>query len=194
MALVFTESYSLPPVNEREALRYAGVRGLFEDAELLARLDNAIELALSVIEPRVCFCELDISDCDLASSLDLKKNLRDSSRVIYFAATLGVALDRLIARYSVTSPATALLIDAVGVERIEALCDAFENSQRERVKKEGAVLRPRFSAGYGDLPIEYQKKIFTLLEPSSRIGVSLCDSYLMTPSKSVTALIGIEKN
>jgi 5-methyltetrahydrofolate--homocysteine methyltransferase len=57
----------------------------------------------------------------------------------------------------------------------------------------GESLRPRFSAGYGDLPLEYQKKIFDLLDPHTQIGLTLNDSYLMSPSKSVTALIGVEK-
>lgn len=193
MLSVFTETYSLPSVDKKEVLRYAGCRSSSADEELISRLDSAIDMVLPHLEPRVCFCELAVSDCDFPSSLDLKKNLRDSESVIFFAATVGISIDRLIARYSITSPATALLLDAIGSERIEALCDAFEDSQREKKSEYGMILRPRFSAGYGDLSVEYQKNIFELLAPSLRIGLSLCDSYLMSPSKSVTALIGVEK-
>ena len=115
------------------------------------------------------------------------------SSVIFFAATLGIELDRLISKYSVLSPATALLLEALGNERIEALCDCFCEDMRVSREAFGEILRPRFSAGYGDLPLEYQRKIFTLLDPPSRIGLTLNDSYLMSPSKSVTALIGVEK-
>ena len=194
MALSLVKSYSLPPIDKREVLRYAGVRSsIGESAELISRLDEAIALMGDVLNPRVCFRELDIRDCDFGSSLDIKENLRNSHSVIFFAATLGIELDRLIFRYSVLSPATALLLEALGNERIEALCDRFCEDMRQIKLMCGESLRPRFSAGYGDLPLEYQRQIFDLLDPPSHIGLTLNNSYLMSPSKSVTALIGIEK-
>lgn len=194
MALSLVKSYVLPSINRREVLRYAGIRSSSgETAELLSRLDEAIALLGDVLNPRVCFCELDIRDCDFGSSLDIKKNLRNSHSVIFFASTLGIELDRLIFKYSVLSPATALLLEALGNERIEALCDCFCEDMRQTKLKMWETLRPRFSAGYGDLPLEYQRRIFDLLDPPTHIGLTLNDSYLMSPSKSVTALIGVEK-
>lgn len=194
MALSLVKSYSLPQIDRREVLRYAGIRSSSgESLELSCRLDEAIALAEPKLSPRVCFCELDISECDFGASLDIKKNLRNSHSVIFFAATLGIELDRLIFKYSVLSPATALLLEALGNERIEALCDLFCEDMRRIKFENGESLRPRFSAGYGDLPLEYQRTIFDLLDPPSRIGLTLNNSYLMSPSKSVTALIGVEK-
>ena len=194
MSLSIVKSYSLPQIDRREVLRYAGVRSSSgETDELICRLDEAIALIDGKLSPRVCFCELDISECDFGASLDIKNNLCNSHSVIFFAATLGIELDRLIFKYSVISPATALLLEALGNERIEALCDCFNEDMRETKLANGEALRPRFSAGYGDLPLEYQRKIFDLLEPSTQIGLTLNDSYLMSPSKSVTALIGVEK-
>ena len=194
MALSLVKSYALPSINRREVLRYAGVRSSSgECLELICRLDEAISLIDGKLSPRVCFCELDISECDFGASLDIKKNLRNSHSVIFFAATLGIELDRLIFKYSVLSPATALLLESLGNERIEALCDCFCEDMRQTKLKMGETLRPRFSAGYGDLPLEYQRTIFDLLEPSTHIGLTLNNSYLMSPSKSVTALIGVEK-
>ena len=193
MSTVFTETYELPSVNVREALRYAGYRSpIVERDELISRLDEAIFLIDGKLTPRVCFCELNIGDCDFGASLDIKKNMRKSESVIFFAATVGIELDRLIAKYSVLSPVRALLLEAIGSERVEALCDAFNEDMRRKKLDLGYSLRPRFSPGYGDLSIEYQKKLFSILSPS-RIGITLNDSYLMTPSKSVTALIGVEK-
>ena len=194
MAFSLVKSYVLPPINRREVFRYAGIRSLSgESDELISRLDEAISLIEGTLNPRVCFCELAIRDCDFGASLDIKKNLRNSHSVIFFASTLGIELDRLILKYSVLSPATALLLEALGNERIEALCDSFCEDMRKTKLKSGESLRPRFSAGYGDLPLEYQQKIFDLLNPSLHIGLTLNESYLMSPSKSVTALIGVEK-
>ena len=194
MAFSLVKSYVLPPINRREVFRYAGIRSLSgESDELISRLDEAISLIEGTLNPRVCFCELAIRDCDFGASLDIKKNLRNSHSVIFFASTLGIELDRLILKYSVLSPATALLLEALGNERIEALCDSFCEDMRKTKLESGESLRPRFSAGYGDLPLEYQQKIFDLLNPSLHIGLTLNESYLMSPSKSVTALIGVEK-
>lgn len=79
------------------------------------------------------------------------------------------------------------MLQAVGAERIESLCNAFVQMLRD----EGMHMRPRFSPGYGDLPLAAQKEIFRALDCARHIGLSLNDSMLMSPSKSVTAIIGL---
>ena len=80
-----------------------------------------------------------------------------------------------------------MFFQAIGAERIESLCDAF-CAEREA---EGLRLRPRFSPGYGDLPLELQRDLFRGLDCSRKIGLTLNESLLMSPSKSVTAIAGI---
>ena len=58
-------------------------------------------------------------------SQGLCRNLQGCDKVILFAATVGLAPDRLIARYGRLSPTKALCMQAIGAERIESLCDAF---------------------------------------------------------------------
>jgi cobalamin-dependent methionine synthase I len=148
---------------------------------------------------KICWCELPIKRTDgmldltfaKTASISLAKNLDGCDSVIIFAATLGIELDRAIARYSRLSPAKALLLDAIGTERAEALCDAFCEEINTQKETRGLTVRPRFSPGYGDLPIEMQRDIFALLESHKRIGLSLNESMLMSPSKSVTAIIGV---
>ena len=103
-----------------------------------------------------------------------------------FACTLGAEADRMIMRYTRTAPSRAVVLDALMSERVEALCDLLEQEVTE-----GKSSRPRFSAGYGDLSIELQKDIFTALDCERRIGLTLTSSFLMSPTKSVTAIIGI---
>ena len=55
----------------------------------------------------------------------------------------------------------------------------------------GKRCRPRFSPGYGDFPLECQPGLFRLLGVQRNIGVTLTDSLLMLPTKSVTAVIGL---
>lgn len=193
MSAVKVMTYAPPPICDSEVLRYA--KGARESAtEELLRL--AKEEADSGFSYRVCYTECGISV--MGSTVDfgffktesqaLAKNLSGCTGAIIFAATVGIGIDRLIMKYSRLSPARALMLGALGAERIEALCDKFCGD----IKSERGNVRPRFSAGYGDLSLEVQRDIFRLLNPPAKIGLSLTDSMLMSPTKSVTAFIGIE--
>lgn len=183
--------FAAPPVCRREILRYAGVQA--ETPELAALLDEClVELGDSLCY-KVCYNEyqplyaewsIDLGFTEVASS-DLLKNLTGADAVIVFCATVGLGIDRLIARYARISPAKALLLEAIGNERVESLCDAFCATQK--------ATAPRFSPGYGDFPLEVQRDIFSALDCPRKIGVSLGDNLLMTPQKSVTAILGIKK-
>jgi cobalamin-dependent methionine synthase I len=110
--------------------------------------------------------------------------------VLVFAATVGVGVDRAIAKYSRIAPSKAFMLSALGAERIEALCDAF---CREYAFEKNVALTPRFSSGYGDCPLDVQRQIFYLLDCPKNIGLTLNDSMLMSPTKSVTAFVGIKE-
>ncbi len=191
--IVYTKSYFSPPINKKEILRYAGVGENSSEIEKL--IDECIEEILPKLFYKVCFCELPIKDFDMGTSRDLEKNLRDCTSVVLFCATIGIEIDRMIWRYSSISPLKSLLFQAIGTERIESLCDIFYYEITQEKKTVGKYTRPRFSAGYGDFPIEAQKDIIRILDTSRKIGVTLNESLLMSPSKSVTAIIGIsDKN
>ena len=117
--------------------------------------------------------------------------MKGCDEVIIFAATVGIGIDRLISKYGHVSESKALFMQALGAERVESLCDLFNSEMNEQVLAEGKYLRPRFSPGYGDLPISVQKDFVTVLDCPRRLGINLNDSFLMSPSKSVTAIIGI---
>lgn len=191
---VITKTYPEPPICEKEILRYAGCKS--SDEELLQLLRACVEEVRGKLSYKVCYRELPVTiteeTCDFAylttQSQNLAKNLQGCKTAILFAATLGVEIDRLIARYGRISPSKALMFQAIGAERIEALCDIF---CEDMAKEKGLDLKPRFSPGYGDLSLEIQKDICLILDCSKRIGLSLSDSLLMSPSKSVTAFVGL---
>ena len=190
--------YEPPAFDVREILRYAGCSGAPTES-LAALVASCMAEAQAAVGCRVCFDTFAVSaqdgvlDLSFAKtrSADLQKNLAGCGRVVLFAATVGLALDRLIARYTRVAPSRALILQAIGAERIERLCDLFNDEIRAQALAEGLETRPRFSPGYGDLPLDLQREIFRTLDCSRRIGLTLNDSLLMSPSKSVTALIGI---
>ena len=128
-----------------------------------------------------------------SSSKSLQKLLEPCEELLLFAATIGGYPDRMMLRYGRSSPTKALCYSAVGSERVESLCDLFEKEMREELLGQGALLTPRFSPGYGDLPLSLQNEVFGALDPQKYLGMTLNESALMWPCKSVTAIMGIEK-
>ena len=192
---VFVKTYSPTKIDEREVLRYAGQRG-----EVLPQLQDLLTACIKESENafsyRVCYTAVSAQEL-LEKWQDggtlLSSRLQNATYAIVFAATVGLEIDRLILKAESYSPAKALLMQALGAERIESLCDTFCQEMQTACQKEGYVTAARFSAGYSDFPLEKQKDIFALLAPQKTIGLTLNDSLLMSPTKSVTAILPIGK-
>jgi cobalamin-dependent methionine synthase I len=148
-------------------------------------------------ENKAVYCVLDLcvsgDVCDLGAltvrSRDLAAHLAGCKRVILFAATAGALIDREIQKYSHLSPHRAYELQGAGTRVIERFCDAL---CEQFAKEQSCTLRTRFSPGYGDLSLEVQREVFRVLDPAGHIGLCLSDSCVMTPSKSVTAFVGVE--
>lgn len=186
---VSVKSYAAPPIDTREVFRYARCPKPGErEEELLAAVRAEVEAKLSY---RVCWCELAVKtegdECSvgemLLRSASLAKALEGCERAVVFAATIGLELDRALIKYNRLDAAKALFLQALGAERVEALCDAF------CAEFEGAKMR--FSPGYGDLALDTQRALFALLDCPRKLGLTLNESLLMSPSKSVTAIMGL---
>lgn len=128
---------------------------------------------------------------NVIESANLAKNLEGCTQIVIMACTLGADVDRLISRYNLISLSKAAVLQASAAAMIEEVCDEVNEEIRVNAAKQGLFARPRFSPGYGDLSLETQKLIFTLINLPKRIGLTLNDSLLMTPFKSVTAFIGL---
>ncbi len=184
----------------RETLRYLGYRRERPDsrveallAECRRELDRAVsfrhvkrEMPLTLTgEAGIC------TDLFMTESRSLAKNLKGCDRLLVFAATAGIGADQLIQRYERVQVSKAVVIQAMAAAMIEEYCDSLNREWKEAFRREGRYLRPRFSPGYGDFPLECQKALIGGLEAGKRIGLTLTDSLIMMPSKSVTAVIGI---
>ncbi|MBR5773683.1 MAG: Vitamin B12 dependent methionine synthase activation subunit [Clostridia bacterium] len=196
---VFVRSYAPVDFDRNEIFRYAGVKQA--DSSMTELLEQCLDECRDCFSYNVCYTELPVeTDGELTQfggvatrSKALRTALDGCEGVVVFAATVGIGIDRLIKKYSLTSASRAVMMQAIGAERIESLCDAFCADMGAELSKRGLELRPRFSAGYGDFPLECQRDIFALLDDGRRIGVCLNESLLMSPTKSVTAVIGVRR-
>lgn len=195
--------YGLPPVDPEQVCRYmqAPSSALDGSQELLELIRSCESEAAPVLTPMAVMTELPIARLEsgaldlgfaVTESQALLKRLEGCSRIILFAATVGIGHDRLIKKYSRVSPARALCLQGLGAERVEALCDTLCLEIAKEYKAEGYSVTERFSPGYSDLPLTLQKDIFAVLSCPRTIGLTLNESCLMSPSKSVTAIVGLK--
>lgn len=193
-SVVLSKSYKEQLFCEKEILRYADCKEA--DSETMKLLQSCINEVKGKLTFKVCYrmlpAKITGSVCDFGlfsmNSKNLAVNLKGCEHIIVFAATIGVGIDRLIAKYGRISPSKALMFQAIGADQIEALCDTFCTD----IEKEYDIAtKPRFSPGYGDLQLAAQSDIFAVLDCEKRIGLTLNDSLIMSPSKSVTAIVGL---
>ena len=194
--MIRTLNFDAPAWDKREIMRYARIRGADNSYDSL--IDDCIREAQPILTYRVCYTVLPVNTDgsimignERVASQTIGKAIRDSKQVILFAATVGAPFDRLIARYSRAEPSKALILQAIGAERVESLCDAFCAQMNTELNDTGKRLTRRVSPGYGDIPLSLQKEIFAVLDCPRKIGLTLDQSLLMSPSKSVTAIAGI---
>ncbi len=105
------------------------------------------------------------------------------------ACTLGAGFDAMLRRAQAGDMSRALLLDACGSAWVEAGCDEAEEQLHGRLP--GLYLTDRFSPGYGDLPLSLQPALCAAVDAGRRLGLSLSESFLLNPVKSVTAVVGI---
>lgn len=188
----------LLPISKSEAARYMGVKGEPDEA-VMELLDRAERLVREKVCPKYVYLETDVSFTDEGVVLgamtepltgeDIKRHLKGCTGAVMLAATLSQEADKLIRQAAVTNMAESLAIDCICSAAIEQVCDRAEE---EIFAEHPAPYRTwRFSAGYGDLPITLQRGFILALNAQRRIGLTVTDSSLLIPSKSVTAIIGV---
>ncbi len=180
-------------IDGHEVALYLRLDGHEPDAALAARIAAMREAALKVIRPARVWRRIAWPKTDgvFGASRKLARHLDGCHAAYLVCGTLGTGFDALLRRVSVVSGADALVLQAVGTAAIEEWMDCVENEIRAELAP-GETLVRRYSPGYGDFPLEAQRELLGLLDSSRTVGVSLTDTLLMAPSKSVSAVIGVK--
>lgn len=177
-------------LNITEALRYLGVRSV-PDEPLLQQMSALAQELQARIQPRFAWrsfpltanSEFQIPNSELAQSV-----LTGCTTAAVLVCTLGAEFDLWMKQLQLRDMGRAVMLDALGSAYVEAGCDSAEDAIRARFP--GMYLTDRFSPGYGDLPLDAQPGLATLAG-AGRIGVTVTDSMLMNPQKSITAIVGV---
>ncbi len=180
----------LDNVSEKQLLLSLGYVNAAVPEKVSEDIAFCINSLISMSTPKLCYKVLDKSEYSqlLISGKDIAAHLEDSYKIIVFAVTLGASIDALIARYKISDIGRAYVYDACANIAIENVCDNFCSD----MKKIYNNITERFSPGYGDYPLEMQSTFAKLLDLERKIGVTVTDSMLLLPQKTVTAIIGIK--
>jgi len=189
----------LGQLDKNEALRYMGHRGEDIDEQLDKLITKCEKEVLRCVKPRFVYKVCDISreekgilvkDTNLfLTGNSIKKHLDGCDKAVLMAVTISADADRLIRIAQIRDMAEAVVIDSLCSVAVEQACDRAELIIKE--ENPGYYQTFRFGLGYGDLPISLQGQFLHVLNAPKQIGLNVSSTDMLTPTKSVTAIIGI---
>lgn len=189
-------------ISEKEIIRYLGYGRNIPDDRVKSLIDICVKEVEAAAEPKSIHRRFDVSITDddyieaaglRMHSKNLSKNLRGCEAVVFFAATLGIGVDRLLGRYIRLDMAKAAVVQATAAAMIEDYCNEKQREIAKEAAKEGLFVRPRFSPGYGDLDLAIQPQFLQVINAGKNIGITLSEGGIMIPEKSVSAIMGLSR-
>ncbi|MBO4697579.1 MAG: methionine synthase [Lachnospiraceae bacterium] len=191
---------TLKPINKKEAALYLGYGKNEPDPVILNLMDECEGPLQEACHPSFCYGIFDVqmcseervvlSECDLElTGKDIGKLLSGCEKAVLFAATLGSGVDTLMRKLQVGNMPKAILTDAMAGAAIEQICNDFQEELAVQFPNMKQTMR--YSPGYGDLPLAIQGKLLETLSAGKRIGLNVTEGNMLTPLKSVTAVIGL---
>jgi len=191
---------NITSIDREEALRWLSCTDESSISETAAAyLDECEKRLLAEISPKYLYkyfpLDFDkgrpvIKDCVLPlEGNDIAAHLQGCTGVILMCGTVGSGSDRLIRLMQVEDMAKAVITDAFA----GAVCEQVMNTAEQIIAEElsGKYITWRYSPGYGDFPLDIQKQLLNVLDAPKKIGLCVSDSGMLTPVKSVTAVIGV---
>jgi hypothetical protein len=176
---------------DNEITRYLGRRGQKVDAATEMLVRRAARFCREFSSPNYSARIFNSGELPFTMSGNaVKKYLEGAKKACFFAATLGTRIEKEISRAEYTDMPYSVVLDAAATQFIEEFCDKVMHEISEKVKSEGLFLKYRFSPGYGDLPLAQQPQ-FLRAAQADLIGLYCTENFILTPRKSVTALIGL---
>ena len=196
-------------IDEEEVLRYQGYskkKVKNPNQSILQITEEEIERGYNLFEPQGIYSSTKIKQISFSDGrVDLKNGfslnfsnsiinlLKGASYLVLGVVTMGSSLENKVSEFFTQGEfPRAIALDAVATVAIEALSKYVRNLICQEAKDRNLQITRYFSPGYGDWDISQQKDIFKII-PTNKIGVSLTESCMILPRKSLSWIIGIGK-
>lgn len=203
---MLTHIKNLINIDKGEVLRYLQYKNQHIEDNLNNIIDSCIYFTKQVTNPRYTYkiCSIDKKKTKENGNIVYLKNegvefeskdiydlLIDCDECILMSATLGIEIEREIRKLTYTELTKGVIVDACATTAIEEVCDIIQDNIAKGLVNKRKNITMRYSPGYGDLSIEKNKDILNILNSHNRIGLTVSDSGIMIPRKSVVAIIGV---
>lgn len=138
--------------------------------------------------------EIILNDTVFNTGKKVGKAFRNSEGIALFICTVGAGIsERSNELLSGENPALGYVFDLVGSLVAEAAADLLQEDIRKMVSSKGWTITNRYSPGYCNWDVAEQHKLFSFF-PAGSCGISLTDSALMYPIKSISGMVGVGAN
>lgn len=188
-------------ISKQEVLRYLGYKGSTIPDNLDKIINNCIEISEETINPKYVFEPFLLQQSDeglllpkpgiLLTGNDIRNHLANCREIYLLAVTIGINADRLIRLKMVTAPEEGVIFNSAFSVAIEMFAEKINQEICIECNNRNLNTTWRYSPGYGDLPLNSQKDILNALDAQNKIGLTVTDSLILTPTKSITAIIGV---
>ena len=191
-------SIEIMDIDLKEALRYLGYGNNVPDDKTKELLIKCSEELKKSMDCKFIYKVFDLENGQIPDSTfvlegnSIKEHLYNCEKVVFMCATLSGTVDLLIRKKQIVSMTEAMLVDSMASAVSEQVCDSAEQIILKDFKEYEHTWR--FGLGYGDFPLEKQPEFLNILDAPKRIGVCANESKMLTPTKSVTCVIGLGHN
>lgn len=188
----------LTKVDMPQAFRYMGMHAA-PDAQMQRLAETCEKRLLAAVSPRYIHLVCPIRHTEagivcggttlLLPGNDITAHLTGCDRAVLLCATLSAGADAAIRQAGAGDVLAGMMTDAMASALTEQLCDAAEAEILAGIPEAHPTWR--FSPGYGDLPLTVQGDLLRSVNAEKRLGVTLSESGMLIPTKTVTAVIGL---
>lgn len=171
-------------INRKDWLQRIGVKGEPQE-QLQQQMDEAEKKLFQVAMPQGIYRFLTMEEVQLPGK-SIKRHLEGCKEIIVMGVSLGAAVDKLIRTSQIRDMAEAVILDSGASILIDQIADELQSQIDTDL-----YMTPRFSPGYGDYPIAEQDAVIRMLDAQRKIGLTVNESHILIPRKSITAIIGV---
>ena len=163
-----------------ETENYTNIRGGYKISE-----------NINILSPKGIF---EFENTLFKAGINVVNNLRESEKLAFFICTAGEEVT-LRSRMHMKSGnmLEGYIADITGTLLVEGAMDIIYGRLKEELGQAGLKMTNRYSPGYCDWNVAEQNKLFSFF-PMGFCGVTLSESSLMIPLKSISGVIGIGRD
>lgn len=190
-------------IKKRDVIRLLGYENKEIDPHLGKVIDDYINKANDLLQPKAGYITKKITKLDRKNgrvileedTLEVGKiiaaQLKNTESIVLFQCTIGDKVELYSEElFNKGDSLEGYIVNLSGSEFAESTADFIHSEIRKLAEKNQLQVTNRFSPGYCNWNVNEQFKLFGLF-PENFCGISLTDSALMKPIKSVSGLIGI---